>query len=165
MAATNTFDIVSRIDLQEVKNAIQITMKEVRTRFDFKGSASQVELSSDGIELKSDDDHRLKSLISIMEEKLIKRHVPLKGLDYGVVERALGGTVRQRAKLVQGIPIEKAREIVKAIKRGKFKVQVSIQGDLVRVAGKDRDELQRVIQMVKERDFQIPTQFTNYRSN
>lgn len=165
MAVQNSFDIVSNVDLQEVKNAIQIAMKEVRTRFDFKGSISNAELSSDGIELKSDDDHKLKSLIDLLEEKLVKRNVPLKGLVYGTVEKALGGTVRQKVSLVQGIPVDKAREIVKAIKQEKFKVQASIQGETIRVSGKDRDELQKVIQLLKEQDFGIPMQFTNYRSN
>jgi cyclic-di-GMP-binding protein len=165
MASQNSFDVVSRIDVQEVKNAILIAMKEVKQRFDFKGSASLIELKAEEIELRSDDEFKLKSLIAILEEKLVKRDVPLKGLVYGPVEKALGGTVRQKASLVQGIPIEKAREIVKAVKTGKYKSQASIQGDVVRISGKDRDELQVIIQMLKSGDFGIPLQFINYRSN
>jgi uncharacterized protein YajQ (UPF0234 family) len=165
MAAQNSFDIVSNVDLQEVKNALQIAMKEVRTRFDFKGSSSHIELANDTVELRSDDEFKLKALITLFEEKLVKRNVPLKGLTYGAVESALGGTVRQKAGLIQGIPIEKAREIVKVIKGERCKVQASIQGDTVRVSGKDRDELQKIIHVLRERDFGIPLQFTNYRSN
>lgn len=151
--------------MQEVKNAILIAMKEVKQRFDFKGSASHIELKAEEIELRSDDEFKLNSLIAILEEKLVKRDVPLKGLVYGPVEKALGGTVKQNASMVQGIPIEKAREIVKAVKAEKYKSQASIQGDVVRITGKDRDELQTIIHMLKGRDFGIPLQFTNYRSN
>jgi cyclic-di-GMP-binding protein len=165
MAVQNSFDVVSRIDVQEVKNAILIAMKEVRQRFDFKGSASNIELKAEEIEMRSDDEFKLKSLTTILEEKLVKRDVPLKGLVYGPVEKALGGTVRQSVSLVQGIPIEKAREIVKAVKQEKFKSQASIQGDVVRISGKDRDELQTIIRLLKDKDFGIPLQFTNYRTN
>ena len=165
MAAQNSFDVVSRIDVQEVKNAILTAMKEVRQRFDFKASASTIEFKGEGIELRSDDEFKLKSLTAILEEKLVKRDVPLKGLTYGSVDKALGGTVRQNVSLVQGIAVEKAREIVKAVKEGKFKSQASIQGDVVRISGKDRDELQTIIRLLKEKDFGIPLQFTNYRTN
>ena len=166
MAQQNTFDITSTIDLAEVHNAINQAMKEVQTRFDFKGSKSSIEVEGkDAIVLTSDDEYKLKSLNDILQTKLIKRNVPLKGLTYGKVDQALGGTVRQRVELQQGIPQEKSKEIVRLIKDRKFKVQASIQGDYVRVAGKDRDTLQEVIAALRQEDFGIDMQFTNYRSN
>jgi len=166
MAQQNTFDIVSNIDHAEVINAINQALKEVQTRFDFKGSLSSVEMEGrDAIILTSDDEYKLRSLNDILQSKFVKRGVPLKGLDYQKVEQALGGTVRQRVLLQQGIPQEKAKEIVKFIKETKLKVQASIQGDLVRVAGKDRDILQEVITALRQHDFEIDMQFTNYRSN
>ena len=166
MAQQNTFDIVSKIEHTEVVNAINQALKEVQTRFDFKGSKSNIETEGEeAIILTSDDDYKLKSLNDILQSKFVKRGVPLKGLTYGKVEQALGGTVRQRITLQQGIPQEKAKEIVKFIKDTKLRVQVSIQGDLVRVAGKDRDILQEVIAALRTQDFDIDMQFTNYRSN
>jgi len=166
MAQQNTFDIVSEIDHAEVVNAVNQAMKEVHTRFDFKGSKSEIELEGqEAIVLTSDDEYKLKSLNDILQTKLVKRSVPLKGLTYGRVESALGGTVRQRIALQQGIPQEKAKEIVKFIKDTKLKVQSSIQGDAVRVAGRDRDTLQEVITALRDHDFGIDMQFTNYRSN
>ena len=166
MAQQNTFDITSAIDLAEVANAISQSLKEVQTRFDFKGSRSAIEVEGkEAIVLTSDDDYKLKSLNDILQSKLIKRGVPLKGLTYGKVEKALGGTVRQRIELQQGIPQEKAKEIVKVIKDLKLKVQSSINGDFVRVAGKDRDALQEVITALRQQDFGIDMQFTNYRTN
>lgn len=165
MAKENTFDIVSKIDLNEVTNAINQAMKEVGQRFDFKGSKSDITLEENDIVLVSDDDFKLKSLIEILESKLIKRNVPLKGLSFGKIEPAAGSTVRQHVTLQQGIPTEKAKEIVKFIKDSKLKVQPSIQGDSVRVSGKDRDVLQDVIAKLKGKDFGIDMQFTNYRSN
>lgn len=166
MAQQNTFDIVSNIDHAEVVNAINQALKEVQTRFDFKGSQSSIEVEGhDAIILASDDEYKLRSLNDILQSKFVKRGVPLKGLDYQKVEQALGGTVRQRVLLQQGIPQEKAKEIVRFIKDTKLKVQVSIQGDLVRVAGKDRDTLQEVISTLRQHDFEIDMQFTNYRSN
>jgi len=166
MAQQNTFDIVSNIDHAEVINAINQALKEVQTRFDFKGSLSSVEMEGrDAIILTSDDEYKLRSLNDILQSKFVKRGVPLKGLDYQKVDQALGGTVRQRVLLQQGIPQEKAKEIVKFIKETKLKVQASIQGDLVRVAGKDRDILQEVITALRQHDFEIDMQFTNYRSN
>jgi cyclic-di-GMP-binding protein len=164
-AKENTFDITSKIDLDEVSNAINQTMKEIGQRFDFKGSKSAIELEKNDIVLSSDDEYKLRSVVEILETRLVKRNVPLKGLTYGKVEPAAGGTVRQRVTLQQGIPTEKAREIVKFIKDGKLKVQPSINGDFVRVAGKDRDVLQEVIAKLKTHDFGIDMQFTNYRSN
>jgi len=162
----NTFDIVSKIDLQEVSNAIQQALKEVHTRFDLKDSKSRIELDGkEAIVLHSIDEYKLKAVNDVFQQKLVKRGVPLKGLTYGVVEPAAGSTAKQRITMQQGIPIEKAREIVKLIKDTKKKVNASIQGDLVRVSGKDRDTLQEIIGLLRQRDFGIDMQFTNYRSN
>jgi hypothetical protein len=166
MAQQNTFDIVSKIDHAEVVNAVNQALKEVQTRFDFKGSKSGIELDKqEAVILTSDDEYRLKSLNDILQTKFVKRGVPLKGLTYGKIEQALGGTVRQRIALQQGIPQEKAKEIVKFIKDTKLKAQSSIQGDMVRVTGRDRDTLQEVIAALRNQDFGIDMQFTNYRSN
>lgn len=163
----NTFDIVSKIELPEVSNAVQQALKEVQQRYDLKNSHSEIELreKENKILLASADEFKLKAVIEILEQKLVKRKVPLKGLNYGTVTPAAGSTVRQEIALQQGIPIEKSREIVKAIKDSKKKVQASIQGDLVRVSGRDRDTLQEVMQLLRNHDFGIDMQFTNYRSN
>jgi len=163
----NTFDIVSKIEMPEVNNAIQQAMKEITQRYDLKGSNSTIELNEKDhkILLASADEFKLKAITEILEGKLVKRHVPLKGLSFGTVTPAAGSSVRQEISLQQGIPIEKAREIVKAIKDSKKKVQASIQGDLVRVSGKDRDTLQEVMAVLRGSDFGIDMQFTNYRSN
>src|SRR6266581_8548421 len=162
----NTFDIVSKIDLQEVANAIQQATKEIHTRFDLKDSKSNIALEEkDAVVLQSIDDYKLKAVNEILQQKLVKRGVSLKGLTYSAVESALGGTARQRITMQQGIPIEKAREIVKLIKNSKKKVQASIQGDLVRVSGKDRDTLQELIALLRQQDFGIDMQFTNNRTN
>ena len=161
----NTFDIVSKIDLQEVSNAIQQALKEITTRFDLKNTNSNITLDKDGITLQSADEYKLKAVNDILQQKLVKRGVPLKGLTYTPVDSALGGTAKQKITMQQGIPIEKAREIVKLIKNSKKKVQASIQGDLVRVSGKDRDSLQEVMALLRTQDFGIDMQFTNYRSN
>jgi cyclic-di-GMP-binding protein len=163
MAQEFTFDIVSKTDMQEVANAVQQAQKELAQRFDFKGSKSSIELNGDEIILISDHEGKLLSVKDILESKLVKRKVPLKSVAYEKVEQAAGGTVRQRAKIVQGIESEKAKSIVKTIKDAKLKVQASIQGDQVRIAGRNKDELQRVIALVKESDYGIPLQFTNYR--
>lgn len=163
--AENTFDIVSKVDLQEVSNAIQNSLKEIHTRFDLKNTRSDIQLEGkDALVLTSADEYKLKAVNDILQGKLVKRGVPLKALSYGVVEPAAGSTVRQRITMQQGIPTEKAREIVKVIKDSKKKVQASIQGDMVRVSGKDRDTLQDIIALLKQRDFGIDMQFTNYRS-
>ena len=162
----NTFDIVSKIDLQEVNNAIQQALKEIHTRYDLKDSKSNIAMEGkDVIVLSSVDEFKLKAVNDVFQGKLVKRGVPLKGLSYSPVETAAGSTVRQKIAMQQGIPIEKAREIVKIIKNSKKKVQASIQGDLVRVSGKDRDALQEIIALLKQQDFGIDMQFTNYRSN
>jgi cyclic-di-GMP-binding protein len=161
----NSFDIVSKIDLQEVSNAMQQALKEIHTRFDLKDSKSNITMEGkDAIVLFSLDEYKLKAVNDVFQQKLVKRGVPLKGLTYGKVEPATGATVRQRISLQQGIPIEKAREIVKKIKDSKKKVQASIQGDLVRVTSRDRDALQDIIALLKNSDFGIDTQFTNYRT-
>jgi cyclic-di-GMP-binding protein len=162
----NTFDIVSKIDPQEVTNAIQQAMKEITTRFDLKDTKSSVALEGkDAIVLHSADEYKLKHVNDVFQQKMVKRGISLKGLTYGAIESAAGGTVKQKITLQQGIPIEKARDIVKLIKDSKKKVQASIQGDVVRVSGKDRDALQEIIALVKQRDFGIDMQFTNYRTN
>ena len=158
-----SFDIVSKTEMQEVTNAVQQAQKELAQRFDFKGSKSSIELTAEEIVLVSDDEGKLRSVKDILETKLVKRGVSLKALEYATLEQAAGGTVRQKAKIVQGIEIEKAKAIVKAIKEAKLKVQASIQSDQVRVVGRNKDDLQRAIAVVKENDFGIPLQFTNYR--
>jgi uncharacterized protein YajQ (UPF0234 family) len=163
MAQEFSFDIVSNTDMQEVSNALQQARKELATRFDFKGSKSAIELVVDEIELVSDDAQKLKSVKDILEEKLVKRKVSLKSLDYQKIEEASMGTVRQKIKINQGIEIEKAKAIVKAIKEAKIKVQASIQSDQVRVTGRSKDDLQKAMQLVREKDFGIPLQYTNYR--
>lgn len=163
----NTFDVVSKVELPEVSNAIQQTIKELQQRYDLKDSKSSIELNEKDhkLTLQSQDEFKLRAVLDILQQKLVKRHVPLKALTYGVVQPAAGSSVRQEISLQQGIPIEKAREIVKVIKDSKKKVQASIQGDLVRVSGKDRDTLQEIIVLLKAADFGIDMQFTNYRSN
>ena len=163
MAQEFSFDIVSKTDMQEVANAIQQAQKELAQRFDFKGSKSSIELASDEITLVSDDEGKLRSVKDIVETKLVKRGVSLKALDYGKIEPAAGGTVRQKAKIIQGIETEKAKAIVKTIKDAKMKVQAAIQSDQVRITGRNKDDLQKAISLVKERDFGVPLQFTNYR--
>jgi len=161
----NSFDVVSKIEMQEVANAIQQALKEIHTRFDLKDSKSNIEQDKDGIVLHSADDYKLKAVNDVLQQKLVKRGVSLKGLTYTDVEPAAGGTVKRRITMQQGIPIEKAREIVKLIKDSKKKAQGSIQGDLVRVSSKDRDTLQEVIALLRQKDFGIDLQFTNYRTN
>jgi uncharacterized protein YajQ (UPF0234 family) len=163
----NSFDVVSKIELPEVLNAVQQAQKEIIQRYDLKDSHSSIELKEkeNKILLASADEFKLKAVVDILQGKLVKRQVPLKGLVYGPVMPAAGSSVRQEITLQQGIPTEKAREIVKKIKDTKLKVQASIQGDFVRVAGKDRDTLQSVIKVLRDSDFGIDMQFTNYRTN
>jgi hypothetical protein len=163
----NSFDVVSKIELPEVSNAVQQTLKEIQQRYDLKNTHSQIELNEkeNQISLQGPDEFKLKAVIEILEQKLVKRKVPLKGLTYGAVTPAAGSTVRQEITLQQGIPIEKAREIVRIIKDSKKKVQASIQGDFVRVAGRDRDALQEIIALLRGTDLGIDMQFTNYRTN
>jgi len=161
----NSFDVVSKVDMQEVSNAIQQALKEIHTRFDLKDSKSNIELEKDAIILHSADEYKLKAVNDVLQQKLVKRGVSLKALTYGAIEPAAGGTTKRRATLQQGIAIEKAREIVKLVKDSKKKAQASIQGDLVRISGKDRDTLQEVIALLRGRDFGIDLQFINYRTN
>ena len=161
----NSFDVVSKIDLAEVTNAIQQALKEIHTRFDLKDSKSNIELEKDAIVLHSADEYKLKAINDILQAKLVKRGISLKGLTYAAIESALGATAKQKITLQQGIPMEKAKAIVQLVKNSKKKVQASIQGDLVRVSGKDRDSLQEIIALLRQQDFGIDMQFTNYRTN
>jgi len=163
----NSFDVVSKIEMPEVQNAIQQAQKEIHQRYDLKDSHSNIELKEkdNKIILSSADEYKLRAVIDILQSKLVKRGVPLKGLVYGEIIPSAGSTVKQEVTLQQGIPIEKAREMVKAIKDSKLKVQASIQGDFIRVAGKDRDTLQSAIKILRDADFGIDMQFTNYRTN
>jgi uncharacterized protein YajQ (UPF0234 family) len=158
-----SFDIVSKTEMQEVANAVQQAQKELAQRFDFKGSKSSIELTGEEIILVSDDEGKLVSLKDILESKLVKRQVSLKALDYAKLEDASMGTVRQKAKIVQGIETEKAKAIVRTIKDAKLKVQASIQSDQVRIVGRSKDDLQKAIALLRENDYGIPLQFTNYR--
>ncbi|HEU4963181.1 MAG TPA: YajQ family cyclic di-GMP-binding protein [Bacilli bacterium] len=163
MAKDASFDVVSKIDMQELKNAVNQAEKEMTSRFDFKGSQSSIELGEKEITLISDDEVKMKNVVDILETKLIKRGVSLKSLDYGKVEPAAGGTVRLVANLKQGLETDMAKKIVKLIKDAKMKVQASVQGEAVRVSGKSRDDLQAVIQLLKDSDLPVPLQFENYR--
>ena len=165
MAKENSFDIVSKTDYAEITNALNQTTKEVSQRFDFKGSKATVVLTDKDLIMSAEDETRLRNMNEILQSKFIKRGISLKALDYQTIEAAAGGTVRQTVKVQQGIPIEKAKEIVKHIKDAKLKVQASIQGETVRVSGKDRDVLQETIAALKAHDFQIDMQFDNFRSN
>ena len=161
--ADSSFDIVSKVDLQEVKNAIAQATKELQTRFDLKGTGSAVDLAGEDLVLTSSDEFKLKAVREVLEQRLVKRNVPLKAITWGEIDMALGGTARQKASLQKGIPTEKAREIVKAVKGSKVKVQAAIQGDQLRVTGKNKDDLQAVMRLLRESDFGIDMQFTNYR--
>lgn len=163
MAKEASFDVVCRVDLSECDNAIQQAMREVGQRFDFKGTRCSVRREEAAILLTADDEYKLRALTELTEGKLVKRKVPLKALTYGKVEPAAGGTVRQRVEIQQGIPVEKAREIVKRIKAGGLKVQAQIREGEVRVSGKSRDDLQAVIRALRDEDLGIELQFTNYR--
>lgn len=165
MAEEHSFDIVCNVDMQEVLNAVNQAMKEIGQRFDFKGSKSSIDLDKGKglINLVSDDEFKLKSVIDILQSKLVKRGVSLKALSYGKVEQAAGSTVKQAITLQQGIPQEKAKDIVKLIKDMKAKVSPEIQKDQVRVKAKNKDDLQAVIAKIKEKDFGIHLEFTNYR--
>ncbi|WP_394235485.1 YajQ family cyclic di-GMP-binding protein [Niallia oryzisoli] len=163
MAKDSSFDIVSDVDFAEVQNAIQIAMKEIQTRYDFKGSKSDISLDKEELVLISDDEYKLDQVKDVLFSKLFKRGVPVKNLDYGKIEKASGGTVRQRAKLVQGIDKENAKKINTIIKNSGLKVKSQIQDDQIRVTAKSRDDLQKIIQAVKEADLTIDVQFVNYR--
>lgn len=163
MAKEASFDIVSNVDFAEVANAIQIALKEIQTRYDFKGSKSDISLDKEELVLVSDDEYKLGQVKDVLFSKLIKRGVPVKNLDYGKIEKASGGTVRQRAKLIQGIDKENAKKINTLIKNSGIKVKSQVQDDQIRVTGKSRDDLQKIIQAVKEADLTVDVQFVNYR--
>src|SRR3990172_585768 len=164
MDQENSFDIACKIDMQEVDNAINQARKEIQQRYDLKGSKCEIALEKTDIILTADDEFKLKAVVDILQGKLHRRNVPLKALGYGPVEPASGGTVRQKIALQQGIPQEKAKEIVKLIKETKLRVQAHIQQNQVRVSGKNRDDLQTIITMLKEQEFGIALQFINYRT-
>jgi uncharacterized protein YajQ (UPF0234 family) len=166
MAADNSFDVVSKVELQEVKNAIDQASKEVNARFDLKNSKSKIELEGDEtIQLASQDEYTLKAVIEILSQKLVKRGVSLKNLEYEKLEPASNSSVRQKIKLKQGIASEAAKKIVAAIKDSKLKANASIQGETVRVVSKDRDILQQIMAKLRGGDFGVEIQFTNFRSN
>lgn len=165
MASDNSFDIVSKIEMPEVVNAISQALKEVIARYDLKDSKSSIELNEKDLKivLASADDYKIKAVNDILQSKLLKRGVPIGNLDYGTITAAAGSSVRQEIKLKQGLETEKAKEVVKLIKDSKLKVTPSIMGDYVRVASKDRDTLQEVIALLRGKDFGVELQFTNYR--
>ena len=167
MAKDESFDVVSQVDLQEVRNAVDQAAREISQRFDFKDTGSSVELGEEGgkptITLKSNTEQKVKDVAKVLEEKFVKRKISLKALQKGEIQPAAGGTARQAIGINQGIETEKARAIVKTIKDTKLKAQVAIQGDQVRVSSKSRDTLQEVQQLLREKDFGIPLQFVNYR--
>jgi len=167
MAQENSFDIVSKIEIQEVRNAIEQALKEIKQRFDLKDSHSEIELvnSDKEIQLASAGEYQLEAIKEILGQKLVKRGVSLKNLSYGKLEPSAGQSVRQKITLQQGIPSEKAKEIVKLVKDSKKKVQASIQGDTVRITGKDRDDLQGIIALLRGKELGVELQFTNYRTN
>jgi uncharacterized protein YajQ (UPF0234 family) len=166
MAQDNSFDIVSKVDIQEVRNAIDQAMKEIRQRFDLKDTHSEVTLEGhDAIQLASSNEYKLEAVKDILAQKLVKRGVSLKNLTYGKIEPSSGQSVRQKISLQQGIPVEKAKEIARLVKDSKKKAQASIQGDTVRISSKDRDELQAIIALLRAKDLGLELQFTNYRTN
>jgi cyclic-di-GMP-binding protein len=158
-----SFDIVSKVDLQEVDNAVNQTAKEIGQRYDFKGSKSELKLEKDVVKILADDDYKLKAVIDVLQSKFLKRGISIKALDYGKVEPSSGGMVRQQINVQQGISKEKGKEIIAVIKDSKIKVQAQIQDDQVRVTGKNRDDLQEAIQLLKGKDLGVEMQFTNFR--
>ena len=164
MAKDCSFDVVSEVDMQEVDNAVNQAKKEIGTRYDFRGSKAEIILEGDTIKIIGDDEYKLNAIIDVLKGKMVKRNVAIKNLDYGKVEPAAGATVRQIITIKKGITKENAKEVVKAIKNMKIKVQASIQEDQVRVSGKDKDDLQAVIQMLKQLDIPVELQFVNFRS-
>lgn len=164
MAKDNSFDIVSKVDLQEVSNAVNQAQREIDNRFDFKGSKSKIEYDGNQLMLYSDNDFKLKNVVEILEAKMIKRGINLKSLRYGKIEKAAGDTVKQKVELVQGLDKDLGKEIVKLVKESKVKVQASFQEDQIRVSGKNRDDLQEIIKIIKDREWDIPLQFSNLRT-
>ena len=165
MATECSFDVVSKVDITEVKNAVAQAMKEIGQRYDFKGSSSDIEMKDDAeLVLKSDDEIKLKAVIDVLQSKLHTRGVSIRAMEYGKLEQAMKGTVRQVVKINQGIPVEKAKKLVAALKDSKLKAQASIQGDQLRVSGKDKDTLQEAMALFKKNDQGVDLQFTNFRS-
>lgn len=163
MSSESSFDVVSKLDMQELNNAVTQALKEIETRFDFKGSKSNIAIEKNELVVSSDDDYRLKSVIDILQSKMAKRDISLKHLDYGKIEPATGGTVRQRISLRQGVDADNAKKINILIRDSKLKVKSQIQGDQIRVTGKSRDDLQKVIQLLRSADLPLDLQFINYR--
>jgi len=163
MAKESSFDVVSRADINEVRNAVNMAQKEIATRYDFKKSVSSITLEAEAIVLVSDDDGKLKQVVEVLEEKLVRRKVPLKALQYGKVEEALGGTVRQRVPIAQGIPDEKIKAMNKLLRQRFKKVKSQIQGDTLRVFSASKDELQAAMAALRDEDWGVPVQFVNYR--
>ncbi|HEX7715255.1 MAG TPA: YajQ family cyclic di-GMP-binding protein [Bacillota bacterium] len=163
MANEASFDVVSKVDLQEVDNAVNQTVKEIGQRYDFRNSLAEITLNGEELKISADNDYKLKSIIDILQTKLIKRGVSIKNLEYAKVESASGGTVRQMIRIKQGIATETAKQMVKDIKTLNLKVQAQIMSDQLRVSGKSRDDLQAVIQALKAKDYGVELQFTNYR--
>ncbi|WP_223066835.1 YajQ family cyclic di-GMP-binding protein [Paenibacillus caui] len=163
MASENSFDIVSKVDMQELNNAIHQTEREIETRFDFKGSKCSLTLEKDALVVVADDDYKLGAVLDILQSKMIKRGLPIKNLDYGKIEPASMGTVRQRVKLKQGIDQDTAKKINVLIRDSKLKVKSQIQGDQIRVTGKSRDDLQSVIALLRNSDIPLDLQFANYK--
>jgi len=163
MSKESSFDVVSKADLNEVRNAVNMAQKEIATRYDFKKSVSAITLEGDALVLVSDNDGKLRQVVEVLEEKLVRRQVPLKALQYGKVEEALGGTVRQRVGIANGIPDEKAKAMNKLLRQRFKKVKVQIQGDTVRIFSASKDELQAAMAALREEDWGIPLQFVNYR--
>mgnify|MGYP003585167855 FL=1 len=164
MAKDCSFDVVSEVDMQEVDNAVNQTVKEINQRFDFRGSKAAISLEEDKIKVIADDDYKLTSVIDILRTKAVKRGISLKNLDYGKVEAASHGTVRQLITIKKGISKDKGKEIVAAIKESKLKLQAQIMDDQVRISGKDKDELQKAIALLRQKDFAVELQFVNLRS-
>ena len=158
-----SFDIVSKVDMQEVDNAVNQAVKEIGQRYDFKGSKSEITQEKDAVKVVSEDDYKLKAVIDVLQSKFLKRNISIKALQYGKVESASGGMVRQIITVQQGISKEKGKDIIAVIKEYKIKVQAQIQDDQVRVTGKNRDDLQETIQLLKGKDLDIEMQFTNFR--
>jgi len=163
MAQDNSFDIVSKVNLSEMDNAIQMSLKEISQRFDFKGSKTEIRRDNENLVVTSDDDYKLKSTLDILQGKLVKRGISLKALEYGKLESALGGTVRQEIKIKQGIAQDEAKDINRRIKEAGLKVQTQIQGDQIRVSAKKIDDLQAVMQLLRKAELKIELQFQNYR--
>jgi len=158
-----SFDVVSRVDPQEVDNAVNQTRKEIGQRYDFKGTKTELRLEENALHVVSDDDFKVKAVVDVLQSKLVRRGVSLKALVYGKIEPAAGGLAKQTITVQQGIETEKAKHLVKLVKDAKLKVQAQIQGDQVRISGKKKDDLQAAIQLFKAQDLDLPLQFTNFR--